>query len=208
LLEGEPVHGFAVRGDRVEGVKTPSGLVVCDRVVVAAGPWSGDLLGSLGVQAPTPPVKGQIVLLRTVRPVLRRIVEYGKNYLVPRDDGRVLVGATEEYVGFDKRSTPGEVRDLLATALRLCPDLARAEVERAWAGLRPGSADARPYIGPLPGYSNAFVASGHKRTGLQQSTATAEVMTDLVMGRPPRIDLSLFRVDREPSHAEDPAFRS
>jgi glycine oxidase len=68
--------------------------------------------------------------------------------------------------------------------------------------------DTRPYIGPVPGYSNAFVAAGHKRAGLQLSPATAEVMADLVLGRTPRIDLSGFRVDREPSAPEGEAFRS
>jgi glycine oxidase len=146
----------------------------------------------------TPPVKGQIVLLRGARPLLSRIVEHGKNYLVPRDDGRVLVGATEEDAGFDTRATPVAVRDLIDEALRLCPALAGAELERAWAGLRPGSLDARPYLGAAPGFRNLFVATGHKRAGLQLSPGTAEVIADLVQDRPPRIDLAPFRLDRPP----------
>jgi glycine oxidase len=166
------------------------------------------LLEGLHVHAPTPPLKGQIVLLRGDRPLLRRIVEHGKNYLVPRDDGRILVGATEEDAGFDTRTTPVGVRDLLDEALHLCPVLAGAEVERAWAGLRPGSIDTRPYLGFVPGYRNLILAAGHKRAGLQLSPATAEVIADLVLGRPPRIDLSSFRVDREPDTLGDEAFRS
>ena len=81
-------------------VRTSVGDLPCGTVVVAAGAWSGQLLEPIGVHAPTPPFKGQIVLLRGERPLIRRIVEHGKNYLVPRDDGRVLVGATEENVGF------------------------------------------------------------------------------------------------------------
>ena len=182
------------RGGRPDG----RGPLPCGCVVVAAGPWSAALLEGVGVTVATPPIKGEIVLLRGDRRLLTRIVEHGKNYLVPRDDGRILVGATEEEAGFDTRSTPAGVRALLGEALELCPILAEAEVERSWAGLRPGSIDTRPYLGIAPGYDNLIVATGHKRAGLQLAPATAEVIADLVLGRPPRIDLSSFRIDRPP----------
>ena len=205
---GEPVVGFEASASRVTAVRTALGRHPCGGVVVAAGPWSAELLMTLGVQVPTPPLKGQIVLLRNDRPLLRRIVEHGKNYLVPRDDGRILVGATEEDVGFDIRTTSVGVRDLLDEALRLCPSLAGATVEAAWAGLRPGSIDTKPYLGPASGYENLIVATGHKRAGLQLSPASAEVIADLVLGRPPRIDLSPFRIGREPEPLDESAFRS
>jgi glycine oxidase len=204
----EAVVGFETTGGHVSAVRTTAQTIPCGAVVLAAGAWTGGLLDGLGVRAPTPPLKGQIVLLRSDRPLLRRIVEHGKNYLVPRDDGRILVGATEENAGFDTRPTPVGVRDLLTEALRLCPVLAEAEVEASWAGLRPGSLDTRPYIGQVPGFSNAYVAAGHKRAGLQLSPATAEVVTDLVLGQPPRMDLTAFRVGREPAPGGDEVFRS
>jgi glycine oxidase len=207
LLPWHAIDRFETRGDRVIKIRTSSGDISCGWVIVAAGAWSGRLLGELGIFAPTPPLKGQIVLLRHDRPLVRRIVEHGKNYLVPREDGRVLVGATEEDVGFDKRPTPVAIRDLLDEALRLCPVLAQAEVETTWAGLRPGSIDSRPYIGIAPGYRNLIVAAGHKRAGLQLSPATGELVADLVLGRPSRLDLAPFRLDREPDAAGD-AFRS
>jgi glycine oxidase len=208
LQPGRAATGFAVAGDRLTAVETASGPLPCGCAVVAAGPWTAGLLGGLGLRVPTPPVKGQIVLLRTDPPLLRRIVEHGEQYLVPRDDGRVLVGSTEEDAGFDKQTTPTAVRDLIDESVRLCPGLAGAEVERAWAGLRPGSLDARPYLGFAPGFRNLIVASGHKRAGLQLAPATAEVIADLVVGRRPRIDLASFRLDREPSPGDDNAFRS
>jgi len=204
----EGVVGFETRGGRVSGVRTAGGFVPCGTLVLAAGAWTGGLVERLGLHAPTPPLKGQIVLFRSERPLLRRIVEHGKNYLVPRDDGRVLAGATEEDAGFDTRPTAEGVRDLIAGAVRICPALAGAEVEKTWAGLRPGSLDSRPYLGALPGFANAFIAAGHKRAGLQLSTATAEVISDLVLGRAPRMDLTPFRVGREPFTADDPGFRS
>ncbi len=175
---------------------------------MAAGAWSGPLLEALRVRVPTPPLKGQIVLLKSDRPMLRRVVEHGKHYLVPRDDGRVLVGATEEDVGFDTRTTQDATRTLLDEALRLCPILGDAEVEATWAGLRPGSVDTRPYIGRIPGFENLIVATGHKRAGLQLAPATAELVADLILGRPPRLDLGPFRPDRQPEPIGDDVFRS
>ena len=201
------VDRIDTRGDRVTAIRTPAGDLPCEWVVIAAGAWSGRILGELGVDAPTPPLKGQIVLLRHERPLLRRIIEHGKNYLVPREDGRILVGATEEDAGFDSRPTSRGTRDLLDWALRLCPVLEEAEVEKTWAGLRPGSLDTRPYIGLAPGFSNLVVATGHKRAGLQLSPATAELVADLILGRTPRIDLEHFRIGREPAAADD-VFRS
>ncbi|MDR3621806.1 MAG: glycine oxidase ThiO [Paludisphaera borealis] len=201
------VEGFIARGDRVVEVRTEAGAFQADQVIVAAGAWSGRLLDALGVHAPTPPLKGQLVLLRGDRPLLRRIVEHGKTYLVPRDDGRILVGATEEDAGFNVLPTADAFRALTEAAVRLCPELKEARVEATWTGLRPGSFDTRPYIGLAPGYRNVIVASGHKRAGLQLSPATAELAVDLVLGRPPRIDLAHFRIDREPSTGDD-VFRS
>jgi glycine oxidase len=202
------VTGFEIHQGRVRSLRTTAGKLNCGAVIVAAGAWSGDLLEPIGVHAPTPPVKGQIVLLRSDRPLLRRIVEHGPNYLVPRDDGRVLVGATEENVGFDTRTTSQGVRDLLDHALHLCPILREAEVETAWAGLRPGSIDARPYIGRAPELENVIVATGHKRAGLQLAPGTALLVEDLLLGRPPRLDLSPYRIDRPPDMAADEPFRS
>lgn len=208
LRPGLAASGFETAGGRVTAVATAEGPIPCGCAIIAAGPWSAGLLAPLGVHAPTPPVKGQIVLLRGDRPLLSRIVEHGRNYLVPRDDGRILVGATEEDAGFDTRTTSAGVRDLLDEAIRLCPVLAEAEVEAAWAGLRPGSIDSRPYLGLAPGYGNLIVATGHKRSGLQLSPGTAEVIVDLVLGRPPRIDLGAFQVGREPLEVDDEVFRS
>lgn len=208
LRPGAAAEGFVTVGDRIAAVRTAEGPLHCGRVVVAAGPWSAALLVALGLDIPTPPVKGQIVLLRGARPLLGRIVERGPCYLVPRDDGRILVGATEEDAGFDTRSTPAAVRDLLRFALRTCPALAEAEVERCWAGLRPGSRDALPYIGPAPGLANLLIATGHRRAGLHLSTGTAAVVADLLLNRPPRVDLHAFRADRDPAPAPDMAFRS
>jgi glycine oxidase len=116
--------------------------------------------------------------------------------MVPRDDGRVLVGSTEEEVGFDKRNTEEGLRELRAFAGDLVPALREAELERSWAGLRPASFDGFPYLGPLPTLANAYVAAGHFRSGIYLSTGTAVVMRQLICGEQPEIDLRPFRVGR------------
>jgi len=202
------VEGFEIQKGRAVAVNTCEGDIPCGKVVVAAGTWSGRLLERVGVHAPTPPVKGQIVLLRGSRPLLRRIVEHGKYYLVPRDDGRILIGATEENAGFDTRPTAHGARELLDEALSLCPVLGEAAVEAMWAGLRPGSIDSKPYIGFAPGFENIVVATAHHRAGLQLAPGTAEIVADLVVGRTPRIDARTFRPGREPEPATGETFRS
>jgi glycine oxidase len=203
LSSWQEVKGFAVDNGRVTAVETSAGELHCGTVVVAAGAWSGSLLETIGVHAPTPPVKGQIVLLRGKSKLIRRVVELGNNYLVPRDDGRVLVGSTEEDAGFDTTPTWEATRDLLDFALRVCPVLKDAEMETTWAGLRPGSTDSKPYIGRAPRMDNVIIATGHKRAGLQLAPATAELVSDLVFDRPPRLDIAAFRPDREPDSTPD-----
>ena len=205
---GRGVEGFEVVGDRVVGLKTAGGPIACGSVVVAAGAWSGPLLAGLGLSIATPPVRGQIVMLNPGRPTLRRIVEHGKRYLVPRDDGRILVGSTEESVGFVKETTTEAIAELSRFAGTVCPVLAGAKIERAWAGLRPGSVDTRPYLGIAPGFSNAFVATGHNRAGLQLAPGSAAIIAALVVGREPPIDPLAFRINREGSADRGDSFRS
>ena len=120
---------------------------------------------------------------------IRRIVEHGKNYLVPRDDGRILIGATEEDAGFDTRTTPEAFRDLLAEAHRLCPILERRRGRAVVGGLEAGERRLEALPRVRAGFSNLIVATGHKRAGLQLAPASAEVIADLVLrpaptGRP------------------------
>ena len=166
--------------------------------VLAAGAWSERLADPLGLRIETRPIRGQIVLLRLPRQVLARVVNRGLDYLVPREDGRLLVGSTIEDVGFDRSTTADAVERLLAVAKTLLGDLADAEVEQAWAGLRPGSADGLPSIGRVPRLANAFVAAGHFRAGLHQSTGTAVLIADLIEGRSSPIDPGPFAPDRSP----------
>jgi glycine oxidase len=196
LRAGVAVSGFEREGSCVKAARTVDGRVGGDAFVAASGAWTRALLADAGVTVRVKPIRGQIVLLTTTAPLLRRIVLEGPRYLVPRPDGRVLVGSTEDDAGFDKRPTPGGVQGLLDFAFRLVPSLRDAHFERAWAGLRPASADGLPYLGPAPGLQNLYVAAGHFRSGLQMSPATAVVMAQLILGEKPMVPLEAFRVDR------------
>ncbi len=191
-----PVTGFKVQGSRVVAAQTAGGEVAGDRFVVAAGAWSRKLLQTVGVDLEVKPIRGQIVLLKAPKQRLRSIVWCGSRYLVPRDDGYILVGATLEDVGFVPHATAEGVRGLLDFALRLAPDLGDFEVERTWAGLRPGSKDGLPYLGAVPGFDNLFVATGHYWAGVELSAGTALVMAELLCGEEPSVPLEHFRPDR------------
>jgi glycine oxidase len=177
-------------------LNTAAGPLSARQFCFTAGAWTGQILQRLGIATGILPIRGQIVLFHTDRPPISSIVNVGSRYLVPRDDGYVLAGSTEEEVGFDKRTTEEAIAELTAFARDLVPALRDAVVERSWAGLRPGSFDGLPYLGPLPGLKNAFVAAGHFRTGLFLSPATAVIMSQLLLGEQPQIDLAPFRVGR------------
>jgi glycine oxidase len=207
LQPGCAVHGFERRGQRVMAAHTDAGSMTASRFLLATGAWTEALLTPFGVQPGVRPVRGQIALLRTPAPLLRRVVMQDKCYLVPRADGRVLVGATEEDAGFDKVTTAGAIAGLLSFAQTVVPGTGQAEVERCWAGLRPGSPDGRPFLGPVPGCENLFVAAGHFRAGLQLSPATGTVLQELLMGKPLSLPIDAFRLDRPPMPGRV-AFRS
>jgi glycine oxidase len=177
---------------------TPSGETAFhfQTLVVATGAWSREVASRLGISIGVLPIRGQMALFKCEEPVLSAVINEGSRYLVPRDDGRLLAGATEEEAGFNKSNTEEGVTELLAFAESIHPALSRKNLERTWAGLRPGSLDGLPYLGAIPGLKNAFLAAGHFRHGLQMSPATAVVLAQLVRGAKPEIDLSPFRVGR------------
>jgi glycine oxidase len=168
---------------RVLGVRTREGFASAETVINAAGAWAG-MLGGVPPEATVPvvPVKGQMLALAMPRNLVRRVVWVPGAYLVPRADGRLLVGATVEDAGFDVRVTARGIRALLDAALSALPSLAELTVAETWAGLRPGTPDGLPYIGEtlLGGY---YVAAGHYRNGILLTPETAALMADLVEGK-------------------------
>lgn len=190
LVAGQPVIGFGRRGEAIRSVKTMTDEFPADCVCICGGAWSESLLRDSGIDLHIEPVRGQIVLLSFPSPVFRHVIENGSRYVVPRPDGRVLIGSTEEWVGFDKRNTAEGVAGLIEFGVSLVPQLAGATLERTWSGLRPGTPDGLPFLGLAPGIENLFIAAGHFRSGLQMSPGTAVVMAEMVTGKPTSIDVS------------------
>ncbi|MCS6851505.1 MAG: glycine oxidase ThiO [Gemmataceae bacterium] len=198
LRPGCPIHELHRVGDRVLAARGPLGEWHAGQFLIATGAWSDSLLAPLGWRPGIRPIRGQIALLHAAPPLLRRIVIDAARYLVPRPDGRVLVGSTEEDVGFDRRTTAAAIADLIGLAVRWVPGLASAALERCWAGLRPGSPDGWPFLGPVPGWRNVWVAAGHFRSGIHLSPATAQLMLELLRGQTPSLPVEPFRLDRRP----------
>jgi glycine oxidase len=203
-----PAQRFVLRGERIESVETTQGPISAGRYLLATGAWTEALLEPLGWRPSIRPVRGQIALLNTSTSSVRPVLLHGKRYLVPRGDGRLLVGSTEENAGYDTRPTAGAIAELLAFAVTLLPPLAQARIERCWAGLRPSSPDGLPFLGVVPGMDNLFIAAGHFRYGIQFSPATALVMKELLLGEKPSLPLEDFRLNRPPAPPAQTAFRS
>jgi len=180
VLEDVPDVALNVNGSRVL-VNCSDRRLNSDRICLTAGAWTDQLLRSVGVHLPIRPIRGQMVQLRVRQLPFRCVIEQGRRYLVPRPDGLILVGSTEEDTGFEKHTTSDGIRGLLKFALSIVPDLSQAELVRQWAGLRPGSPDGLPYLGRLQPFDNLYVGAGHFRSGLQMSPGSAAVLADALM---------------------------
>jgi glycine oxidase len=179
ILEGVAVERFVVEGGTCCGVETSEGRFAAARVVDAAGAWAR-FDPTLSFAIPVEPIRGQIVELAVDGP-FPTVLESEDVYLVPRSDGRLLVGATVERTGFRKEVTAAGVATLLAAALALAPSLETARVCRAWAGLRPGTPDGLPLLGESP-VRALYLATGHFRNGVLLAPITALRMADLLTG--------------------------
>lgn len=191
IREQSTAIDFIMDSNRVCGVKTEKDSFHSDWVILCAGAWSSQITSVLQKTMPVHPVRGQIVLMKLEKRPFQRILSRGKSYLVPRQDGYVLLGSTEEpEAGFIKRNTAKGVNGLIETALQLSPGLENAMIESTWSGLRPGTADNKPYIGPVPHMQGLIAATGHYRSGLILAPVTAEIVTAMIQKQAYDIDIS------------------
>jgi glycine oxidase len=182
---GTEVVAGRFEGERLAGVRTAAGEELrAEAVVLASGAWSGRAEWLPEHARPAVrPVKGEIVELRSrdgAAPC-ERIVASERVYLVPRPDGRLIVGATSEEQGFDTAVTAGGVHELLREAYRLLPDVAEMELVDAMAGLRPGTPDNLPLIGP-GAIEGLVLATGHYRNGILLAPLTADLVAEQLAG--------------------------
>jgi glycine oxidase len=188
VSSGETVTEVNLSDGRVSGVTTLKTSFLAPKVVNCAGAWSGQIAPHA---FPTRPVKGQMLCLVSSSRMLKHVIRSPEVYLIPRSDGRIIVGTTVEEAGFDKRTDVATILRLHVSAIALVPELRNAKILEDWAGLRPGTPDGLPILGATstPGY---FVATGHFRDGILLAPITAQVMADVIEGKNPEHDLAPF----------------
>lgn len=197
FIEGCGVVRFMSEAGVLHGLVTTKGFLKANRCLVAAGAWTGELLKAVGLHLPIRPIKGQIIAVAARPGLISHIVVKDYHYLVPRKDGRILIGSTLESTGFAKETTQRARHELYAAATDLIPPISKYPIEYHWAGLRPGSPDDAPFIGEHPEIRGLFVCAGHYRNGFATGVASAGLVVDLMLGRPPAIDPTSFRIDRQ-----------
>jgi glycine oxidase len=196
IREHTPVTAITGDRDRVSGVTLGNGDAIASPIVInAAGSWAAHL-GPAMSRLPVKPIKGTIVLLETPAPPTRELLDSSQGALYPRPDNKVLLGATLEDVGFDKRVTLASVDQLVHQAVTLMPALKDATLVTAWTGLRPYNHDHMPYLGQVPGWRGAYVATGHFRNGILLAPVTGLLMKEMVLGQAPTLPLEPYDVGR------------
>jgi glycine oxidase len=187
ISSGSEVKALLTSGDRVSGVQTDKTSYSARIVVNCAGAWAGCIAAQ---KFPVRPVKGQMLAV-VGGPRLEHVVRADNVYLVPRSDGRIVIGSTLEDAGYNKQTDVSTIQRLLHAAQELVPELVNARVHNDWAGLRPGTPDELPILGETrtTGY---FIASGHYRDGILLAPITAEIMTDLILGKSGTHDVGAF----------------
>jgi glycine oxidase len=181
-----PVTGLLTDRGRCKGVLVGDESISAGQVILAAGCFSSQIGGdrdSLARYAPTRPIRGQMVALRPDGLRIQRVLRSLRGYLVPRRDGQIVAGSTSEEVGYDKGVTAEGIRRILDQALELVPSLGCSEIVGTWSGLRPGTPDDLPILGPAP-LEGLLLATGHYRNGILLAAVTAKLMREWVtMGR-------------------------
>jgi glycine oxidase len=189
--EGQRCSGLEFQNEKVEAAWT----------VIAAGCFSAEIEG-VAPYAPVRPARGQMVALRADTLNVQRVLWSDQVYLVPRNNGQLLAGATVEYAGFEKKLTAGGIEKILAAAIELAPDLADASIEETWCGLRPDSPDHLPILGPTD-IEGLVIATGHFRSGILLTPITAKLVREWVTKQNVSVDWDRFSPMRFRNAAAD-----
>jgi len=203
IFSGDGAKAIWRDGNRCAGLVLQNDKVEAKWTVIAAGCFSATIEG-IAPYAPVRPAKGQMVALRADDLKMERVLWSEKIYLVPRNDGRILAGATVEYAGFDKRTTAGGIEKVLSAAINLAPGLADARIEETWAGLRPDSPDHLPILGPAD-LDGLMLATGHFRSGILLTPITARLICEWITEQRVSVDWDRFSPLRFQSAATDAA---
>lgn len=191
VCESCGVTSLLYERDRCVGVIAGAEQIAARNVLITTGCFSGNMESRIARHAPTRPVRGQMIALRHPEVRLIRVLRSEKGYLVPRPDGRIIAGSTLENAGFAKAVTPEGIQKILNAALELVPALAAAEVLETWSGLRPGTADDLPILGPTDA-EGLLVATGHYRNGILLAPITAKLIREWITSGRTGLDVGQF----------------
>lgn len=198
LHEHAPVSAIESANGRVNAIRLDDKRHAADIVVLAAGAWSSEIAGlPLNAKPPVRPVKGQMLALRmdAKAPLLRHVLWGPRAYLVPRGDGRLIVGGTTEERGFDASLTAGGIFALLEGAWRALPGIEELAIDEMWVGFRPGSRDDAPMLGPTP-VDGLVLATGHHRNGILLTPVTADAVSRFILCGEVDEAIRPFAIDR------------
>ena len=186
------VAGLKREGERVTSVVLDHGEIVCDRVVLSMGPWSGKASSWLGLPIEVSPLKGQILRLRAPGGPFQCTIGWAGNYFTTKPDGLLWAGTTEEHVGFDENPTPEGRDSIMASLLKMAPSLGEAQLAQQTACLRPWSSDGLLMLGAIPGWDGVYMATGAGRMGILLGPAMGKVMADLVVNGASNVPIDAF----------------
>ncbi len=189
---GNPAAEFIREHGRVVATVVNGERIYADTFVIAAGCWAGAVIGMLGCPIPIVPAKGQIVLVEAMPPLFHRPIDGLGVYLVPRADGKLLIGATVEFAGYDKSTTVDAVKQLIDAGIGIAPALAQSTFVQTWVGLRP-YAKKGPLLGYLPGHENVVLASGHFKNGILLAPITGQLIAELLTTEETSLPLTPFQ---------------
>jgi len=196
LLPHTEVTNVRVEKGRVVAVETAAQRIRCDVVVNAAGAWAPQIARMVGIDLPVQPVRGQIIGTETLPDVLSSCLSTTDCYLAQKRHGEIIIGSTTEEVGFDVGVTRSGIKTLAAGAIRALPFLKQVNVKRVWAGLRPGTPDELPVLGPIESVTGYYNACGHFRTGILNSPLTGLLLAELLSGAPLSFPIEPFLLSR------------
>ena len=197
LFLNTEITGVNMSGSKVISVETTEGPIGCGLLINAAGAWASDINKMVtGYDIPVVPIKGQVVLSEKMPKILRSCLSTNDCYIAQKDNGEIYIGSTTEDLGYDTSCSCEELQDLSEGGIRCLPSLRQTSIKRTWAGLRPGTPDEIPILGPINGIDAYLNACGHFRTGILTSPLTAEIIYSLVIGKEPPVDLTPFLLSR------------
>lgn len=196
FFNAQGAKALLTQQNKVTGIELADSTITANEYIICAGAWSPKLMPDNAVKPDIEPVKGQMICFPPSDIQNPCMVMDENRYIIPRKDGRIVVGSTREYTGFDASTTPEDFEDLRDFAQRLYPALSTLEPDAHWAGLRPASPNSIPYICRVEEYKNLSLNAGHYRNGIVTAPASAQLMADILLNRTSSINASPYRLTR------------